>query len=277
MFNTKRPPIVDFGLSDISQKAQQLTGKLSISGVQPKLPVKWETAKNKIVVTAEGSDYILKPQTGTFPHIPENEGCCMTIAEMLGINTPEHGLLQLQDGSWAYIVKRFDRESGKKIHQEDFAQLLGVTDKYEGSVERMAKKLDDVSASPGYDLQLLFERIVLSFLIGNGDAHLKNYSVSHLPNGHIRLSPVYDLVCSKLVIPGEEDSALTINGKRNRLTRKDFDQLAMTLRVPEKIRYSTFLFSPIQACISNSKLAADKQASFTEIVAERFQRLALPL
>jgi len=121
MFNSSRLPIINFNLTDIAQKAQKLTGKLSISGVQPKLSVKLDSQKNMLIPVAEGGEYILKPQTAAFPNIPENENCCMDIAEELGVSVPLHCLIPLKDKSLAYVVKRFDREKGEKIHQEDFA------------------------------------------------------------------------------------------------------------------------------------------------------------
>lgn len=83
MFNTSECPIIDFGLEDMSQKAQKLTGKFSISGVQPKLSVKFDKKRNLLIPVAEGGEYILKPQITAFPNIPENEQCCMDIAEEL--------------------------------------------------------------------------------------------------------------------------------------------------------------------------------------------------
>ena len=135
------------------------------------------------------------------------------------------------------MIKRFDREKDFKIHQEDFTQILGQIDKYKGSVEQIGQKLKEISSAPGYDVQLLFERVVLNFILGNGDAHSKNYSVSYRDKDTIRLTPAYDIVCSKLLIPNEEDSALTINGRKNKLQRKNFDKLAKYLNIPIKVRY----------------------------------------
>lgn len=276
MFNSKQIPNINFDLSQISLEAQKLAGKLSISGVQPKLSVKLDKKKNELIVANEGGEYILKPQTQSFANIPENEQCCMDIAENLGIATPPHCLLPLKDNSFAYVVTRFDREQMKKLHQEDFSQILEKNDKYKGSVEQVGQKLKEISSAPGYDVQLLFERIVLNFLIGNGDAHLKNYSILYKEDA-IRLTPAYDIVCSKLVIPTEEDSALTINGKKNKLTRNDFDTLAVYFNVPLKIRYEHFenKFNMIKKIIESSHLVKEKQNHFISIIKERFDRLEL--
>ena len=232
MFHSSKWPSIDFGLADVSQQAQRLAGKFSISGVQPKLSVKLDKKQNMLIVVGAGGEYILKPQQ-TFLRIPENEQCCMDLAQKLGIEVPLHCLLPLKDKSLAYVVKRFDRDKGAKIQQEDFVQILGVNDKYTGSVEQVGRKLKDISSAPGYDVQLFFDRVVLNFILGNGDAHLKNYAILYKEGG-IRLAPAYDIVCSRLVILNEDESAISIHGKKNRLLREDFDRLAEYFNVPIK-------------------------------------------
>ena len=277
MFNTSELPSLGFSLEDVSQKAQKSAGKLSISGVQPKLSMKLDRKNNSLISVAEGGEYILKPQTAPFPNIPENEQCCMDMASELEIDVPPHCLLRLKDGSWAYIVKRFDRESGAKIHQEDFFQILDSGDKYRGSVEQIGRKIKGLSTAPGYDAQLFFERVVFNFIIGNGDAHLKNYSIAYKNSDNIRLTPAYDIVCSKLVITEEEDSALTINGKKNGLKRDDFDKLAEYLNVPIKIRYDKFdkSFALMETAIINSEIKKADQERFFSIIKERLSRIGI--
>ncbi len=277
MFNSSKLPKIDFGLADILQQAQKLVGKLSISGVQPKLSVKLDKKQNLLIVVSQGGEYILKPQTSTFAHIPENEQCCMDMAQELGIDAPPHCLIPLKDKSLAYVVQRFDREKGDKIHQEDFAQILEANDKYRGSVEQIGHKLKEISSAPGYDAQLLFERVVFNFIIANGDAHLKNYSISY-KGGNIRLTPVYDIVCSRLVIPDEQgESAININGKKDRLSRADFDKLAEYLNMPIKVRYEKFAgkFEIMKKFIKASYFSKADQNKFLDIIKERLHRLGL--
>ena len=277
MFNMPDWPKIDFSLSEVSLEAQELTGKLSISGVQPKLSVKLDRKKNMLVSVAKGGEYILKPQTLAYSNIPENEQCCMDIAEAFGISVPEHCILPLKDKSLAYVVKRYDRNKGEKYHQEDFQQILEKDDKYVGSVEEICCKLNVVSAVPGLDVQLLYEIIVLSFLLGNGDAHFKNYSIITYNDVDRRLAPAYDIVCSKLVIPKGKDSALTINGKQNNLKRKDFDILADYCKIPEKVRYDKFdkKFDLIKRIIEISQIDKEKQEQFIRIIKERLSCLKL--
>jgi serine/threonine-protein kinase HipA len=277
MFNSSKLPLVDFGLAEIAQQAQKLAGKLSISGVQPKLSVQLDKKQNRLIVANEGGEYILKPQTQSFAHMPENEQCCMDIAQELGIEVPLHCLISLKDKSLAYVIKRFDREKGTRIHQEDFAQILEANDKYNGSVEQIGRKLKEISSAPGYDVQLLFERVVFNFIIGNGDAHLKNYSMSY-KGADVRLAPAYDIVCSRLVISDEkEESAININGKKSRLLKEDFDKLAEYLNMPIKVRYKKFegKFDTMERIIRASQIHKKDQIQFLEVVKERLSRLEL--
>ena len=200
----------------------------------------------------------------------------MDIAMELGIEVPSHCLLPLKDGTLAYVVKRFDRMGKEKIHQENFYQILGKKDKYAGSLEEIGKKLKEISAVPGLDVQLFFERVVLNFLIGNGDAHFQNYSITYKCEG-VRLAPAYDLVCTKLVIPSEEDSALSLHGKRNNLTRNDFDAFADHLEIPERVRYQKVVgkLSRMKQLIEASRLPADFRGKFVEIVESRYQRFKI--
>jgi len=277
MFGVDHPPTIGFSLAEMAQKAQEAAGKLSISGVQPKLSVRLDKKNNLLISVAERGEYILKSQLSTYSHIPENEQCCMDIAQELGIVVPPHCLLPLKDKSIAYIIKRFDREKGVKIHQEDFAQILGEENKYGGSVEQIGHKLKEISTAPGYDLQLFFERIVFNFIIGNGDAHLKNYSMLYKSEEDRRLAPAYDLVCSKLVIPREEDSALTIGGKKNRLTRDDFDRLAERFDIPMKVRYEKFenKLALMKKIIAGSNVSRENQTKMIDIVKTCLERLGL--
>ncbi|MCD6320115.1 MAG: HipA domain-containing protein [Candidatus Desulfofervidaceae bacterium] len=276
LFGSPILPEIRLKLSDVSLEAQKMAGKISISGVQPKLVLSLD--KKCLVSTPSGGLFILKPQTETFRNLPENENICMNIAGRLGITVPPHGLFQLADGTWAYVVRRFDRTlAGEKKRCEDFSQVLGL-DKYTGSIEQVGRKILDLSEFPGIDAQLLFERVLLNFLLGNGDAHLKNYSILEDDVGNLRLSPAYDIVCSKLVIPSEEDSALTINGKRNCLGRIDFEILSDYLRIPDKASADIFRrMSKIREAatveIGHSLLDDEGKEVFLEIVEERFSRI----
>jgi serine/threonine-protein kinase HipA len=277
LFGTPALPAVELTHGDVLTKAQEMAGRMSISGVQPKLSMSRQGSR--LVAVTTGGQFILKPQTERFPLLPQNENLCMSIAGLLEIETPPHGLFDLRDGSPAYLVRRFDRTpDGKKLRCEDFAQILGEDDKYTGSLERIGKRIRELSAVPGLDVQLFFERVLLSFLLGNGDAHLKNFSMLESADGALRLSPAYDIVCSKAVIPRELDCALTLNGKQNRIDIGDFEQFAGTLRIPSKVVSDIFeRFSqgyPLMVEeLSQSRLSADMQDKVRRIMDERHQRL----
>ncbi len=276
LFGKPSLPEIQLTLSEVPLEAQKMAGKMSISGVQPKLIMSLE--KGRLVPVASGGLFILKPQTEAFRSLPENENTCMNIARRVKITVPPHGLLKLADGTMAYIVRRFDRSSPTERKRcEDFSQILGI-DKYRGSVEQVGRKLMEVSEFPGLDAQLLFERVLLNFLVGNGDAHLKNYSILESDEGNLRLSPAYDIVSSKLVIPDEEDSALTINGKHNRITRNDFEKLSEYLQIPGKAAESIFKrMSQIRAAakkeIDCSLLKNKDKETVFDIIEDRFSRI----
>lgn len=280
VFGIDKEPFIDLTLAGVSLKAQEMVGKMSISGVQPKLSVRLADKDNEphLEITGEGGQYILKPQVQAFANLPENEELCMTLAQDLGIDVPGHCLVRLKDKSLAYVVKRFDRQGRRKIHQEDFAQILEKKDKYNGSVEEIGRKLKETSEVPGLDVQLFFERVVFNFLIGNGDAHMKNYSVIYNEEGLVRLAPAYDLVCSRIVIPEElNESALTVNGKKSRIKRNDMDLLADYFGIPQKIRFVKFAGQKemLRSRIAASMLPGDLGQSFDNLLMERFRRLEL--
>lgn len=276
LFGVGYIPDIKFGLSDIVSKAQKMAGKLSISGVQPKLSLKLNSKKKELEVVAEGGEYILKPPVEAYFNLPQNENLCMTIASNLGITVPPHSLIKLQDNKWAYIVKRFDRLKTKKIHQEDFFQILNKKDKYSGSFEEIGKEIKGVSSVPGLDIQLLYERILYYFIIGNGDAHLKNFSITY-KDDQIRLAPAYDIVCSKIYFPGEEDFALSINGKRNNIEKKDFDALFEYLNIPNQKINRNILDKKdiIIELISDSLLEEQQKIQVINIVKDRSAKILL--
>ncbi|MCD6312124.1 MAG: HipA domain-containing protein [Elusimicrobia bacterium] len=277
LFGVSYIPRIDLSLNELTIKAQEMAGKLSISGIQAKLSMKLDKKSKTLISVAEGGEYILKPQTGIYEQIPENENLCMTIAGQIGLDVPPHALIKLNDGSSAFIIKRFDRKNGEKINQEDFCQVLGKSkrDKYTGSLEQIANKLNEISAIPGLDIQRVYERALFFFIIGNGDTHLKNFSINYTNMNNIRLSPAYDIVSSKLLIQGEEDCAITINGKKNNLGMEDFLAFAAKYNIPEKITYNILDKKQLALnAIANSQLSPDFRTKLKTIVEERLSILS---
>jgi serine/threonine-protein kinase HipA len=124
-----------------------------------------------------------------------------------------------------YISRRMDRVEGCKLHMEDMCQLTDrLTDeKYRGSMEQVGKTVLRYGSNPLLDAVRLFERMIFCHLTGNADMHLKNFSLLHLTDGEVVLSPAYDLLPTSLLIPADtEESTLTINGRKKKLKREDF-------------------------------------------------------
>lgn len=276
LFGANYIPTINFTLGEIATTAQKMAGKLSVSGIQPKLSMKLNKKEKVLEVVAEGGEYILKPQGMVYHGLPQNEQLCMSIAAGLGINIPPHAMLRLQDGSYAYIVKRFDRRGMERIHVEDFQQVLGYGDKYYGSYEQIGKKLAQISSVPGIDAQLFYERVLLNYILGNGDAHNKNFSIVYNEAGAVRIAPAYDIVSSKIVIPDEEECALTLNGKKNGLTGADFLAFAAYLSIPPKAVEGRFIENKdkIFEYIDNAlTMPQQERLKLKDIVADRVGRL----
>jgi len=281
MFGKPIQPTIPIALNEISIEAQKLAGKLSISGVQPKLSV-WLDGEKLIPVEKDGQ-YILKPQTQDFPELPQNEYLCMQMGKRFGLNTAQFVLLGLSDGSPAYVVKRFDRfKKGRRVEKlacEDMHQILGGPDKYAGSHEQVAKVIKEHCRFAPLELQRLFEMTVFNFAIGNGDAHRKNFSLLTSADGTVALSPAYDLVSSRLVIPEEdEELALSLNGKHNRLRRADFltyaDHVGIGTSYAEgRITDLLSLRDEFLGLIGHSMLTAGLRDRLRGILTERLSRL----
>jgi len=238
IFDSKLPPEIDFNLGDINEMALRYIGKnLSVTGVQPKMSLETErVGQNKFRLTVVGlwGSYIFKPPFEKYPDLPQNEDLTMHLAEIAGIKTARHSLIPLKSGEFAYISKRFDRQNGIKLGMEDMAQLTEVLTarKYKGSYEKIGKIIAKYSDFPGNDLVSFYELTLFSFLTGNADMHLKNFSLLRSVHNEISLSPAYDLVNTKIVIPDDpEDLALTLNGKKSNLKLKDFISFAGSLNI----------------------------------------------
>jgi serine/threonine-protein kinase HipA len=280
LFGTAQPPDVPFKSTDVTAEAQKMVGRMSISGVQPKLSVIHDRKLHKLTVVDRGGLFILKPPTDRFESLPENENLCMNIVSVYGIEVPPHGLIPLTDGKLAYVVKRFDRlDDGSKLQQEDFQQLLQTDDKYSGSYERIANYIKKHSDVPGLDLVRLFERSLLFYVLGNGDAHLKNFSLLRKEDIGYQLSPAYDVVNSRVALPEEkEEMCLSLQGKRSNISRKDLQGLSehfglSSKQVNNALERLFALRSSIERMIEESFLEERLRNRFLEIFQERMARI----
>ncbi len=242
LFGTTTPPELPYTKDDIESLALEVVrSQVTVTGVQPKLSVDLEkeaNGKKRFTIVGLWGKYILKPQTELYVNLPENEDLTMHLATMVNIKTVPHSLIRFKDGSLAYITKRIDRDKKKgKIPMEDMCQLTEklTEQKYKGSHEQIAKIIMLHSAYPVLDLLTYFEVLLFCYLTGNADMHLKNFSLYKPANEYI-LAPAYDLLSTKLVLPDDKDElALTLNAKKRKLKKSDFNHLLNTYKIDEKV------------------------------------------
>lgn len=250
LFGRVTPPAFPYSEAQMLGLAETIVRQhMTVTGVQPKLSLSLVSGSATdgpaclTIVGALGGEYILKPPTSRYPHLPEVEDATMHLAELARIATVPHGLLRLQNGALAYVTRRIDRRKGEKLHMEDMCQLTErlTENKYDGSHEQIAKALRSFSANPGLDVVNFYELVLFSFLNGNADMHLKNFSLLHTPGQGYGLAPAYDLVATALVNPADvEELALTLNGKKKRLRQDDFRLAVQRAGVDDKVMTGLF-------------------------------------
>lgn len=285
IFGSINPPSIDFDSKQLEELAKELIVKsVTVTGVQPKLSLNLISDINKqsrfTIVDLEGN-YILKPASKEYIDLPENEDLTMHLAELVKIKTATHTLIRLKSGELAYLTKRFNRKNEDKIAVEDFCQLTeNLTEhKYRGSIEKIGKLIYQLTKNSGFEAQKLFEIVLFNYLTANADMHLKNYSLIENDFNEYELSPAYDLLNTLLLIPNDkEESALTINGKKNRLKIEDFNQLAKTLKIPNKSVESIYKrFIKIRLkwidFVEISFLNKDTKQAYIETLNTRFNKL----
>lgn len=233
-FSTKELPEIELNNSTLELLATEITSQgYTVPGVQKKLSLHLFSEKNapRLTLVNYPTGYILKPQVAEFEALPEAEQLVMCMADAAGISTVPHALIKGKD-SLAYITKRIDRDfinnsDIRMFAMEDFCQLdLRLTqDKYKGSYERCAKIIERYSSQKMLDMTELYMRLVFSYLVGNSDMHLKNFSLIETAegSGQYILSPAYDLLPVNVIMPEDKEQfALAMNGKKMNLRKKDF-------------------------------------------------------
>lgn len=242
IFDSAVAPVLPYVRDNIKDLAEEIvTASTTVTGVQAKLSLDIARAgKNgpqRFTIVGLWGRYILKPQTDRFANLPENEDLTMHLAEAAGIKTVPHSLIRFADGELCYITRRVDRtKKGDKIAMEDMCQLSGrlTEDKYKGSYERIAKLIRQYSSAPLLDVINFWEVVVFSWLIGNADMNLKNFSLFR-PDADYMLTPAYDLLSTAIVMPEDnEELALTLNGKKRNIKREDFEKAMRDNGMDEK-------------------------------------------
>lgn len=286
-FGSKQQPLFEHSLQQMAELAKNVVERsVAVPGVQPKLSLSLvndtiqDGAKGRLtVVGALGGNYIFKPPSEQFPEMPENEHLTMRIAEAFGINTVQSSLIRLQSGELSYITKRIDRSpTGEKIHMLDMFQITEAFDKYKSSMEKIGKAINDFSDNTLLDKLNFLELAVFSFISGNNDMHLKNFSMINTAENWT-LAPAYDLLNVAIVNPEDiEELALTLDGKKKKLKWEHFEQLGKKLDLNDKQingiskRFQKNKLIAIQ-WINNSFLTEDYKNKYKILLEERYKIL----
>ncbi len=287
-----------FTRSDVIHYRTQEAERLSISGVQDKISLRLKDGRFQPVI-ADGM-FLLKPVPGLPPllHaecVPANEHLSLQLAgQIFNIPVPPCALVELADGEPAYLVRRFDRRpDGSPIPQEDFCQLSNRSEatggrnyKYDATQEETGKILRRYCPSAPVQLLDLFRRHLFNYLISNGDAHLKNFSLLKSSYGDHRLSPAYDLLCTALHFPNEarcaldmfEDDETEFHRQNGFYGRTDFLLLAKKFNLPPALAEKTLLHftaqrSRIHEMVRRSFLPPAQQIEYMDRLDDRLLAL----
>ncbi|MFW8601077.1 HipA domain-containing protein [Desulfobacterota bacterium M19] len=272
-----------YNSSELRKEAAARASKISIQGVQPKLSALLRVKEQQFALVDRGGHYILKPQAADYVQVPENEDVTMRLAALAGIDVPLHGLLYGRDGELTYFIKRFDRFGRKgKVHVEDFAQLSGQDrdTKYRSSMEQLVRLVEKFCTFPVVEKVKLLRLTLFSFLVGNEDMHLKNFSVIRHKDV-ISLSPAYDLLNTTIILAQpEEEIALPLHGRKNKLQRNDLIEYfaCERLQLSEKVigkMLDQFLGvrSEWEALLKASFLSEKMKEKYLDILNNRFARI----
>lgn len=283
-FGTKDVPLLEYRHEDLDSLAEQIIrAQTSLTGVQPKLSLNLSKHEgcNRLTIVGLWGAFIFKPQTESYPQLPENEDLTMHLAEAARISVVPHSLIRMADDRLGYITRRIDRSpNGEKIDMEDMCQLtLHPTEyKYKGSHEQIAKAIAQFSSTPKLDLTNYMHLLLFCFLTGNNDMHLKNFSL-YRPFGRYQLTPAYDLLNVAVANPKDkEELALPLSGRKSRLRLDDFLSGAKAMGLEEKVvlRLIASLQKALpkwQLLIQNSFLDEDMKIAYMNLITSRIARL----
>lgn len=282
-FGTKTAPTIPYVRNQLKDLAKEVVrSQTTLTGVQAKLSLDINRSRkneqDRFTIVGLWGRYILKPQTEAYRSLPELEDLTMHMAELAKINVVPHSLIRFQDGELCYITRRIDRtKDGGKIPMEDMCQLSErLTEyKYKGSYEQIAKTIIKYSSTAQLDLINYWELVVFSWITGNSDMHMKNFSLYSINRGEYVFTPAYDLLSTVLVMPEDtEEMALTLNGKKRKIKRSDFIKSITSSGVDLKVientakRFTKALPAWFD-CIDNSFLPQDMQKRYKNMILKR--------
>ena len=248
-FGTAQAPLLPYSRNDINDLAREaVLRRTSVTGVQSKLSLDVNKGgrdeADRLTIVGLWGRYILKPKSEEFPWLPEVEDLTMHLASLAHINVVPHTLIRFSDGELAYVTRRIDRDkNGHKILMEDFCQIAGrlTADKYKSSYEKIAKLIKTYSSAPMLDLANFWEVVVFSWITGNSDMHLKNFSLISQRPGNYILSQAYDLINVHLVFPDDdEEVALTIDGKKKKIRRENLEHAMLSTGLEKRVVENIF-------------------------------------
>ena len=283
-------PKFEYDRAALAHLAQQfVNANMAVTGMQAKVSLSWHrkqerNALKKLTIVGLYGDYILKPPSDYYRSLPELEDCTMKMAEVCGLKTVPHTLFPLQDGTLCYLTKRVDRTRTGMRHMEDMCQLTErlTEDKYKGSHEQVAKTVLKYSDAPMLDVTNFYEYVVFSYLTGNADMHLKNFSLLETDQrGKYMLSPAYDLLSTALVNKADkEELALTLNGKKSNFKYEDFLAAYTLSNLSKKLLDKTlenFYYCRYEMLevVNKSFLPEDMKTEYAELILSKYRRLGL--
>lgn len=277
---------LDYNLSQINELAEEnVAQRIIVTGVQPKLSLGFTTTgteKHLTIVGALNGRYILKPPYTEYPQMPEIEALSMLMAQTCGIDTVPFLLIPLKGGELAYLTRRIDRnEKGEKFAMEDACQFTErlTEHKYRGSYEQIAKGIIAYSKNPLKDVVHFYEQVIVSFLIGNTDMHLKNFSLIAKESGAYELTPAYDMISAQLLLPDDaDDLALNLNGKKRKFNRNDFNEAMLKAHIPEKAIENLWKrvekgIESWQTLIDHSFLSQERKFDFKKLLNSKIAKI----
>jgi serine/threonine-protein kinase HipA len=287
-FGTAGPPVIPYTVDQMAELARDVVERsITVPGVQAKLSMSLiKSAVNKsdvrlTVVGALGGNLILKPPSERYPEMPQNEHLTMRIAEAFKIPVVPSSLIRLASGELSYITRRVDRtEDGRKIHMLDMFQITEAFDKYKSSLEKVGKALHSHSQNTMLDKILYLELSLFCFLTGNNDMHLKNFSMIRSDSGWV-LAPAYDLLNVSILLPADdEETALTLDGKKKKLTQRNFINLAKNLNLTDKQTEGVFKRMTenkpkAKEWIEKSFLSDGMKETYANVMESRYMQLEL--
>lgn len=281
-------PELPYTRQDLNKLAQIVVeNRTTVTGVQAKLSMDLEHDADgnvqRLTIVGVMGRYILKPQTERFVCLPEVEDLTMHLADIARISAVPHALIRFSDGELNYITRRIDRtDDNRKLPMEDMCQLAGklTEQKYQGSYEMICRLIKQHSSAAKLDIANYWEQVVFSWIVGNADMHLKNFSLYSPKKGKYMLTPTYDQVSTAIVMPEDtEELALPLNGFKKKLMGMDFiqamEETGISGQVAKRIlQRFTLLTDKWFTCIDESFVTEEQKTQYKKLIETRLETLS---